>query len=201
MTEHRIDILINRIVDKVETQSEWAEFRALAATEPSAWELLAEAQRDDDRLRRLAHDATAFVEGVELPEALPSSRSSAFRRAFSSGAGWAAAAAIVLAWIATGPFGGARGANPTQTAGFSLDADAAWRQYLDRGQSEGVVVGELEPKVLLDTKELPQGGYEVVFVRQIVERRQVPVILRSGGTDEQGVATPVVVRPRPRGAL
>ena len=204
MTEHRIDILISRIIDKVETPAEWAEFRSLAAGEPSAWELLAEGQRDNDRLRALALTATNVAEGVELPELETPSRSFSLRRSFSSGLGWAVAAAVLLAWVTSGPFsplGGnrPRGAEGVQSASL-LTTDGAWDNYLDRSKHEGTLVGEIEPKVLLDSKERPDGSLEVTFIRQVVERRVVPVLLRPG-YDDSGRMTPVAVRPGFRKAL
>jgi len=193
--------LINRIIDRVETPAEWSEFRGRASTEPSSWELLAEAQRDNERMQQLVLAATEFANRVELPAAAESSRSMAFRRSFSSGAGWAVAAAIVIAWIATVPNASNSAPRPVQAAGLAPDADAAWKQYIDQGQTEGVVIGEVQPNVLIDTTPLANGGYEVVFVRQIIERRQVPMLIRPNGHDEHGVAQGAIVRPAFRGAL
>lgn len=204
MSEHTIDRLISRIVDKVETPAEWAEFRALAATEPSAWELLAEAQRDNDRLVRLAADATAFADAVELPDAdAAAPEPYRFRRPLSAAAGWAAAAVVLLAWIATGTSGIRRSGEGTQLAGLSVapSADESFRNYLERGQADDIVLGEVEPKVLIDTRPLDGGAVEVVFVRQIVERRQVPSLVHLEGPDAEGTARATVVRPTLRGEL
>lgn len=204
MSEHTIDRLISRIVDKVETPAEWTEFRALAATEPSAWELLAEAQRDNDRLVRLAAEATAFADAVELPDAdAAAPEPYRFRRPLSAAAGWAAAAVVLLAWIATGTSGIRRTGDGLQTAGFSAapTADDAFRNYLELGQADGIVLGEVEPKVLIDTRPLDDGAVEVVFVRQIIERRQVPSLVHLEGPDAEGTARATVLRPTRRGEL
>jgi hypothetical protein len=206
MTEHRIDILINRIVDKIETTEEWAEFRSLAVTEPSAWELLAEAQRDNDRLQALAHEATSIADLVEVPPSELPARSLSLRRSFSSGLGWAVAAAVLVAWVTSGPFSplgtphrDGRGGDRIQNASL-LDTDGAWDNYLDRGKKEGTIVGEIEPKMLVDSKELPDGKLEVTFVRQVIERRVVPILIRPG-VDDQGRVTPIRVRAASRGSL
>ncbi|MFO0826962.1 MAG: hypothetical protein U0572_02345 [Phycisphaerales bacterium] len=204
MTEHRLDILISRIVDKVESPQEWSEFRSLAATEPSAWELLAEAQRDHERLVVLAREATDVALDVALPldgaahdgpYPFPTGRPA---RTAWAGAGWAAAAALLLAWIATGR-AGVTSTNGTQTAGPSLasplTADDAFSKYIDRGRADGIVVGEIDPKLLLSTTPLPQGGFEVVFVRSVVERREVPTLVQFRGVDENGQAKAQVARP------
>lgn len=202
MTEHRIDILISRIVDRAETSAEWAEFRSLAAGEPSAWELLAEAQRDNERLQNLARAAVGIADDVDLPEEAVLSRAAILRRTFRSGLGWAVAAAVLLAWVSSGPFtpfGQRGGSGGSQTASL-LNTDGAWDTYLQRGEAEGTVVGEIEPKVLLGSKERPDGSLEVTFIRQVVERRVVPVLVRPA-YDDQGHVKPVVVRPGVRGSL
>jgi hypothetical protein len=206
MTEHRTDILISRILDRIETPAEWAEFRAIAAREPSAWELLAEAQRDNERLQQLAISASRIAESVDLPASALEAQRFSLRRTFSSGLGWAVAAAVILAWVTSGPFApftrtGPRsnGGNAVQNAGL-LSSDAAWSNYLDRSDAEGTLVGEIEPKVLIGTRERPDGQLEVTFVRQVIERRTVPVLVRPT-YDEQGRMTPMVVRPAQRGAF
>ncbi len=213
MTEHRTDILISRILDRIETPAEWAEFRALAAREPSAWELLAEAQRDNERLQRLAISASRIAESVDLPgtdsrdDAAVDTRRFSLRRTFSSGLGWAVAAAVILAWVTSGPFApmgspfGPRsnGGSGVQSAGL-LTSDAAWNQYLDQSDAEGTLVGEIEPKVLIGTRERSDGQLEVTFIRQVIERRTVPALVRPT-YDEQGRVTPILVRPTQRGAF
>ncbi len=207
MTELRIDMLISRIVDKVETPEEWGEFRAIAATEPSAWELLAEATRDNDRLVTLAREATDFAERVELPDSSGPPPLYRFRRRMFEGAGWVAAAALIIAWITTGRAGVTSVPSDVQTAGAALppapalSADDAFSRYLDQGQADGIVVGEVNPKILLETSALPAGGFEVVFVRQVIERRQVPTMVRFSSTDESGKAHARVVRPTVRDSM
>jgi hypothetical protein len=216
MTEHRTDILISRILDRLETPAEWAEFRALAAREPSAWELLAEAQRDNERLQQLALSASRIADSVDLPgsgtrdDANLDSRRFSLRRTFSSGLGWAVAAAVILAWVTSGPFapfgrGEGQGFGPRSNAGNAVQAagllssDAAWSNYLNSSDAEGTLVGEIEPKVLIGTRERSDGQLEVTFIRQVIERRTVPVLVRPT-YDEQGRVTPMLVRPAQRSA-
>jgi hypothetical protein len=54
--------------------------------------------------------------------------------------------------------------------------------------------------VLLSSKELPDGQLELTFIRQVIERRTVPILMRPT-YDEQGRMTPIVVRPSRRGSL
>jgi hypothetical protein len=205
MTEHRIDVLISRIVDRVETPAEWLEFRAIGTTDSTVWEMLAEAQRDHERLSALAREAVSVADRVELPASahFHVAGDAARRRSFWSGAGWAAAAALLLAWIATGRIG----VNPTgreQTAGPSLSTaspDEAFRHYVERGRDSGVVVGELDDKILLNTQPLENGAYEVIFVRQVVERREVPTIVQFRGVDESGKPHPHFIRSTVRDAM
>lgn len=211
MTEHRLDILINRIVDRVETPSEWNEFQSLAATDTSAWELLAEAQRDNERLTALALDATAIAERVSLPlhrggvraDAGPLASGEWRQRRFWAGAGWATAAALLLAWVATGR-AGVTSNGGEQTAGISLSAaspDDALRRYLDKGQKDGIVLGEVDQKILIDAQPLASGQFEVVFVRQIVERREVPAIIQFRSTDDSRSLQPHFMRATVRNPM
>ncbi|MBL9149585.1 MAG: hypothetical protein JNM94_12920 [Phycisphaerae bacterium] len=205
MTEHRIDVLISRIVDRVETPAEWLEFRAIGTTDSTVWEMLAEAQRDHEKLSALAREAVSFADRVALPAGpnLHVAGDSTRRRSFWSGAGWAAAASLLLAWIATGRIG-VTPADRVQTAGPALataSPDEAFQHYVQRGMDSGVVVGELDNKILLNTQPLDNGAYEVIFVRQVVERREVPTIVQFRGVDESGKPHPHFIRSTVRDAM
>ena len=62
-------------------------------------------------------------------------------------------------------------------------------RYLDQGYEEGRVVGELPDKVLIRATPmaLQDGtiGYDVVYVRQILERVQVPDLYTFGATQDE----------------
>ena len=63
-----------------------------------------------------------------------------------------------------------------------------------RGKEEGRVIGELPDRVLVNSTEAPDGkGYEVVFVRQIMEKTRVDDLYKVS-SDEGGNPHPVKVR-------
>jgi len=195
MSDTRLDLLANRIVDGRETPDEFAEFRRLAADRPAAWEALAEMQRDDRALRALASAATGGAERVDLPHA-----AFAPSPGFAAAAGWLVAAALGLALAVPGG-GSARprdGGPQVASIGPTLSSAEALRTYLDRGRAEGLVLEELEPKALLGSRPLPGGGYELVFVRQILERVEVPAVYRfdarlDGAADGAAIPLPAVL--------
>jgi hypothetical protein len=70
-------------------------------------------------------------------------------------------------------------------------ASAALREYLRVGADSGRVVGEMPRKVLMHAEPAADGrGYDVVYVRQIVERARVGGMYRFS-QDEAGRVTPV----------
>jgi hypothetical protein len=99
-------------------------------------------------------------------------------------------------------------ASGTQAAGLggflNLDEalDAATPQqllgrYVQSGREQGSVFGVMPERVVLHSTPLEDGkGYEVYFVRQIVERAHVPAFYRLG-IDELGNAAQVPTSPTP----
>ena len=77
---------------------------------------------------------------------------------------------------------------------FNTAADA-FQAYLERGQEAGRVVGEMPAKVLLEAQPSAQGsGYEVLYLRQIMERAVVSDLYEFG-VDERGRPVPVRMVP------
>ena len=63
--------------------------------------------------------------------------------------------------------------------------------YMDSGEKTGLVLGEVPRRLLIESRPLKQGeGFEVVYVRQFVERAKVSDLLKFA-TDEAGRAVPV----------
>ncbi len=159
-------------------------------------------------------DALRPIRLEEARRELDRSESNSFKHFFSSSRGylgWAAAAVLAIGFY-SGRLNPApqRSTNPNaQSAGLgspllsstpSITEDHLAR-YLDQGHEEGRVVGELPDKVLIRATPttLQNGtiGYDVYYVRQILERVQVPDLYTFGATqDELGRATmqPVPVR-------
>jgi hypothetical protein len=68
----------------------------------------------------------------------------------------------------------------------------AWQQYLDLGRQEGHVLGEIPARILLDAQEVPGHGYELWYLRPVLETMHVPEMYRFNGFDESG--EPVLIR-------
>jgi hypothetical protein len=66
----------------------------------------------------------------------------------------------------------------------------ALRDYIDLGRESGDVIAELPTKVLVETRPSPTGeGYELLYLRQILERTHVPSLYEFEGQSEAGQAT------------
>lgn len=129
------------------------------------------------------------------------------------GGGWAVAALVALAWgltivaARTAPVTPPSPRDVAQSNGGMLDRpprkedlaqfppDDLLAAYIANGKRDNLVVGELPEKVLVDSRSAPSGhGYEVLFVRPILERTVVPDLYEFGGRDEAGRPTAVPVR-------
>jgi hypothetical protein len=81
-------------------------------------------------------------------------------------------------------------------------ADEAWNAYIAKGRESGAVVGEMPAKVLIESRPNPSGeGYELLYLRQVVERTIVPDLYQYTGQDESGRPTPVRYQPQTGGPL
>ena len=85
---------------------------------------------------------------------------------------------------------------PPATAGFvpsALSAADALSLYLDRGRDEGIVLEDQPDLVLLESRPVSSGGgYELLYVRRILERAVVPEMFLPAGVDDDG--RPVITR-------
>ncbi|MEX2218627.1 MAG: hypothetical protein WD749_07675 [Phycisphaerales bacterium] len=179
------EALIERLADGEAGVADWEAFRAAAAVEPSLWHDLAVAQRMHSELCAEVQAALAGAETVEAPvEALMTESLTRRIRVVASWGGWAAAAAVLLAWGAGMPI---LGGNQKAGVGPVLPAPTpqeSLRSYLDRGQESGLVLGEMPTKVMIETRPAADGqGYEVIYLRQIMERTYVPDFYRMGVDD------------------
>lgn len=202
------DILISRVIDAEASGEDWDAFRALAERDPAVWRELASAQEQHEHLCEALRAASGVADSVDLPELVGDVRHTQ-RRLDSVGrwGGWAAAAAILLVWTT--------GLNPSvNTGGLQTGSlapggpalseatpDQALQRYIDAGQNTGLVVGEMPDRVVVETRPRADGSVEVVYIRQIIERRVTNQVFRQA-TDEAGrsVALPVpttdIQRPR-----
>ena len=172
-----------------------AEVRARGAQDPALLEELALWQADELRLARSTRALDAAADRVGIP---------APARRLSGGAGWALAALLAIAFVGQRFFpvqGGAppvpQGASVAGIGGGLATADEAFEQYLLKARAEGLLEGEVAPPTLLRSRELGDGrGFEVVIVRQVVERRVAPEVYRIAPTGETGSPRAIVIRPR-----
>jgi hypothetical protein len=209
MEQERDQILMSRAIDGDATTDQWDELTAMASKDPSVWRRLAETLRDHSSFARGVNAEVAVAESVPLPSpqrarALvpPEPRTEPFAHV-SRWSGWAVAAIVGIAWLAwtlnvadTGHR--VEPAAPVNLAG--LPAADLLQAYLDRGRQEERVIGEVPDRILIDTRLSGTGqGYELVYLRQIIERAVVPDLYQFRGQDERG--QPVLVRyeDRPRG--
>jgi len=199
MNDRTTDILITRVIDGRASAADWHQFEAVAEREPAAWRDLALAQHDDRALRGAVAEGVARAESRGLPDeaSIDEAAGTMSRRTrrVATWAGWAAAAAVALAFVTqrpqTTPGGTPFRANlgtPISTAADVLS------DYLEKGRSEGVVIDELPQKMLVETTPDGQGGYNVVYLRLIMERASVPDLYKFS-SDELGQQAPVRVVP------
>ncbi len=198
------DVLITRIINRDDAVS-WERFTEAAGREPGAWRELAAAQRNHAMMCRAVLREVRAADAVELPThsaaEAGASIATAWSMRLSRWGGWAVAAAVTFAWVGTmiraehhassmtaGPTG--EGWIPVKTADDALSA------YRKLGLDSGRVVGEVPDLVMVDSKPSGTGqGYEIVYIRQFVERTVVPDLYRFS-TDERGNSVPVrVSRP------
>ncbi|MBL8763493.1 MAG: hypothetical protein JNM07_04405 [Phycisphaerae bacterium] len=218
------DLLISRLIDGEATVREWRDFGVSVKADAAMWGEVVEAQRSKALLAGALAELTDAADRVELPgdtemrrlraagalERLDGSevvgRIGPARAASWKGwAGWAAAAAVVLAWsggvLPVNSGGGNFGPMPGHEAGlFRINTpEDALKAYVNVGQKQGMVAGEMPSHVLLDARPAADGeGFEVVYLRQFVERTRVKSLFRAG-QDDAGNAVPVpvsVVRPK-----
>lgn len=181
------EALLERLADGEATTADWASFRAAAGIEPSLWQDLAEAQRTHAELCAQVQEVVALADRVEAPFEQHATESLSRRiRVVASWGGWAAAAAVLLVW----KIGLVPGIGPGNQAGLGpsspVTPEEAFKSYIDQGQKSGLVVGEMPARVMIETRPASTGqGYEVIYLRQIMERRVVPGLYKII-TDESG---------------
>jgi anti-sigma factor RsiW len=196
MNESRTDILINRIASSEASRGEFAEFEHAAVADPREWERLARLLRDELHMRSALASAIDDDSTAEIERAIDRSRNARSEFAPRRWSGWAVAAVVALAWTVSLMMN-RTGETPVPppTSGVqlaSLTADEALEQYLRAGESEGRLVREL-PTVLVETYPREDGGLEIYYVRQILEREAVSRVYELA-EDEHGGYVPVQIQ-------
>lgn len=199
------DRLISRVVDGCATADDWNSFRAIAATDPEIWSQLAVTQEQYESLGEVVHYNSMIADSVELPGGVV--RHDQHQHRFdliSRWGGWAAAAAILLVWT-TGMQSPGNGMNAKgQTAGIlsvkaltAATPEEAMDQYMTAGYQAGQVVGEVPNQIVVETRPMPDGTYEVLYIRQILERKILSEVYRETN-DEFGNSITVPIETDPK---
>jgi hypothetical protein len=210
MEQERDQLLMSRVVDGDATTEHWDELTALAARDASVWRRLAETLRDHSSFARAVNTHVAVAETVPIPSEQEARRASVTVEPHtapfahvSRWSGWAVAAVVGIAWLSWifNVAGTGRVVEPQgQVNVAGLPAADLLQAYLDRGKQEDRVIGEVPDRILVETRPAVSGqGYELVYLRQIMERAVVPDLYQFQGQDERG--QPILVRyeERPRG--
>ncbi len=206
---HLRDLLISRVIDGSASAEDWSSFRILASTDAEVWNDLSDAQREHEALCEVMHAASSIADGVDLPGG--SGSPIVFESRVNAAArwgGWAVAAVLMLGWF-TGTFSMNQTTNPLgtnpQTGSMvplnAADPEQAFNQYLQAGQADGKVVGEMPDHVVVETRPLVDGTVEVIYLRQVIERRVLDQAFREA-VDEFGnpVVVPVDLKTLKRGS-
>lgn len=199
-------LLVGRLIDGRQRPIDWLTLRETTRRDETVWVDLYDTQRDAEQLVAALHhalapavdahaDVHAAAEGARRRAAVAALP----RPAVRAWTGWLVAASLALAmgvqqWSASGDGGAsgrvepiAAGVGPglsAAAASASADhssADQAFATYLDLGRADGRVVADLPEKIVVETRPSPDGqGYEVLYIRQILERAKVSDLFRVG---------------------
>lgn len=200
LPDHARDLLISRVIDGRASAQDWDRFRALAANEPSIWCELATTQEQHESVRDELAGMLRVADRVELPGGIIDEEGTRRRMSFASKwGGWAIAAALLIAWSLGMPRASSTLDQGPQIAGIpgiglkDAQPEQAFEQYIESGQKMGRVISEMPEQLVVETKPLPDGTIEVIYVRQIIERKVIDQAYRMMH-DETGNAFPVPVR-------
>lgn len=185
----QVELLISKAVDGRATRLEWAVLEIAAHEKPVVWRELALTMRDNALLEATVSRAADRAEQVTLPASGAVTTAPSSLRTWG---GWAAAAVLGVMFIAqwrnlANQPASVGGSSQPQVAGLGgFTADQAREAYLQRGKQDGSVLGEMPAKVIVQGSPVQNGqGYEVVFIRQIVEKARVDDLVRLTN-DEAG---------------
>lgn len=200
LPDHARDLLISRVIDGRASAQDWDRFRALAANEPSIWCELATTQEQHESVRDELAGMLRVADRVELPGGIIDEEGTRRRMSIASKwGGWAIAAALLIAWSLGMPRASSTLDQGPQVAGIpgiglkDAQPEQAFEQYIESGQKSGKVISEMPEQLVVETKPLPDGTIEVIYVRQVIERKVIDHAYRIMH-DETGNAFPVPVR-------
>ncbi len=113
------DLLISRVVDDAASASDWDQLRSLAEYDSSVWRELFEAQRAQAELAQAVEQAIAIADEIDAPiEHLPQHGMRLRFRQVAQWGGWALAASVAIAFVATNLAGPSSSGVPANEAGI-----------------------------------------------------------------------------------
>lgn len=217
------DVVFSRLLDGRGRAADWQRLREATAGDAgnAAWDRLIGNAGDQDLLGEavgLAGDRAgdtdlhrAMNEALPVTLPLPSAQGRRADRAVRAARlGWLVAACMALGLVSLSlrPNGGGgvgtQGANLAPFSLENLSSNDLMNGYKARAAKEGTLVGELPQRVVIETRPSADGkGYEVLYMRQFIERAIVDDLYKLG-TDETG--RPVMVptsmtKTKPAGAM
>lgn len=186
---HDEALLTERVLSGSADPADWDGLETLAEDDPRLWHRVAMSLRDQNELGLAVNDAADRAREMDLHEILSPRAATRPRRRLGAWLGWAAAACLALFWL-TGQLPTGPRPEPAQAASM----DEALELYRAAGTREGRLVEEL-PLLMLERQPASGGqGSEVIYVRRIVERRQVRGVYESV-PDEWGGTVVVPAQP------
>lgn len=180
------DLLISRVIDARAGDAEWDALRTIAARDPAIWDDLSAARRDATNLAAALQPALAAADRTAMPR-IVTRRPGGLRVSLRPHLGWAVAASLALVALVQfnqGQTTGIGNASPS-AAGLpgvtTRTPEQALADYLDIGRQAGRVVGEMPERLVIESRPNPAGtGYEVLYIRQLIERAIVNDVFRLG---------------------
>ena len=213
------DVVFSRLLDGRGKAADWQSLRDLTSRDGAAWDRLIGNAGDQDVLGDVVSMAGARAEACDVNDAAPAPlpfQSAQGRRADravrAARLGWLVAACMALGLasvslktrldVPPAP------STPVHEAGLvnlnSLTSNDLMTKFKDRAIREGSLVGEMPERLVIETRPSGDGkGYEVLYIRQLIERAVVDDLYKLG-TDETGrkVIVPASLpTPKPTGAM
>lgn len=176
----RESLLLHRALERVATEQEWTEIEGLAARDPGVYRRLAALLRDETALTRWCDEAIATLDTdaspAVAPSAAPRSHPAPLRHA-----GWLAAAAMFLAWVATAMRESTHSSSELAAPTLRRGEESVAPRFSPRGDENAIVrvlddgattQSELS-RTLVDAKRA-EDGWDLLYLCRSFERVRVP---------------------------
>jgi len=210
------DAVLSRLLDGRGKAADWRALRDLTVRDAQQWDLLIGEASDQDALGEAVGLAADCAESVPADAACGTLATigtvgrRADRAVRAARLGWLVAACLALGLVsvAVRPREAQQQAGSDQSAGL-VDL-SKWtptdfmNSYKSKATQDGTLVAELPQRTVIETRPAPDGkGYEVLYIRQFIERAVVDDVYKLG-SDETGRPVMVPTAPtttRPAGAM